>query len=116
MTHEYSPDRILEIECRVLRAICGAAASLSPEVRDAAIRDLAGYNWRAAEHRVVYAALARIQQTSGAAAAEQLPAQATRMGFPDVDWELYLQPTEGAVPDIRALILNLKDAKDAALL
>jgi hypothetical protein len=42
--------------------------------------------------------------------AEQLPAQATRMGFPDVDWKLYLQRTEAPQPDITDLIRALKSA------
>ncbi len=117
MTQEVSLNRILELERSILRAVC-CGSGFEPDVRDDAISSLRGYAWRDAEHRVVYAALVRVQQSSGASAAEQLPAQATRMGFPDVDWKLYLHPrlTEGAEPDIQAMIRELKSSTDTALL
>ena len=117
MTQKYSLDRILELERSILRAIC-CGSGLEPDVRAAAIRSLRGYAWRDAEHRIVFAALVRVQQSSGASAVEQLPAQATRMGFPDMDWKLYLHPrqTEGAELDILVLVGELKSATDTALL
>jgi hypothetical protein len=77
---------------------------------------LNGYRWRAEEHGVVYEVLARIQPSSGESIAEQLPAQATRMGFPDVDWDLYLRSREVIQPDISELIDALKAAADISLL
>jgi hypothetical protein len=117
MTQEDSLNRILELERSILRALC-CGSRLDPEMRDDAMRNLHGYAWRDEEHRVVCAALVRIQRSSGASVAEQLPAQATRMGFPDVDWKLYLhpRPTEGSELDIRFLVGELKSATDTALL
>ena len=117
MKQEGSLDRTLELERSILHALC-CGSGAEPDVRVAAIRSLHGYAWRNVEHRIVYAALVSVQQPSGMPAAEQLPAQATRMGFPDVDWKLYLflRPTEGVEPDIQAMISELSASHDTPLL
>lgn len=79
------------------------------------MRDLTDYSWRGAEHRIVYETLARLRASGGESIAEQLPAQATRMGFPDVDWDLYLQSSETARPDISNIIRALKAAASKEL-
>jgi hypothetical protein len=38
---------------------------------------------------------------------EQLPAQATRMGFPDVSWDNYFGPQSGAELDFGLLVREL---------
>ena len=116
MTHRISLDRIIELEYRVLGALCCSVEDASSAGNETAMRALADYDWRKPEHRVVYEALARILRTPAVSAAEQLPAVATRMGFPDVNWELYLRPVEGIERDVHALIAELKGAKDASLL
>jgi hypothetical protein len=42
---------------------------------------------------------------------EQLPAQATRLGFPDVPWENYLQQENADAGDVRGLIEQLLAAE-----
>jgi len=39
---------------------------------------------------------------------EQLPAQATRMGFPDIDWDAFFGPGDSPQPDIDEAIRRLK--------
>lgn len=86
---------IFELERKILRVLCGARADTSPPSdsnpasRASAVSSLLSYRWRDAEHRIVFEALARLPGRGAAELRRQLPAQATRMGFPDVCWENY---------------------------
>jgi hypothetical protein len=75
------------LERRILRLMC--TGSLAAACVGALLRDLHGYRWRDPEHRIVYEALKGVRALQNLTLREQLPAQATRMGFPDVDWALY---------------------------
>jgi hypothetical protein len=83
-------EQIVEMERAVLRAMCGG--SLAPAQIKAAREALREYAWRDEEHRVVFEALARMRNADAIPLRQQLPAHATRMGFPDVDWPLYFDP------------------------
>jgi hypothetical protein len=109
MANESSLNQTLDLERSALRALC-CGVSENRDALPAAMRDLSDYSWRGAEHRIVYETLARLRVSGGESVAGQLPAQATRMGFPDVDWNLYLQPAEAAQPDISEIIRALKVA------
>jgi hypothetical protein len=69
---------------------------------------LQGYSWRYYEHRVVFGALERVSTRGSLSLREQLPAQAVRMGFPDVDWELYFDCV-GAPRDLEKLVRELRE-------
>jgi hypothetical protein len=97
------PDKSLSIfalERTILRALCrdgvdsSAESGLDARSRAAAVSNLLSHNWQDAEHRVVFEALTRLPGRDAAELRRQLPAQATRMGFPDVRWETYF--TNGA--------------------
>jgi len=78
---------ILDLEQLILTCLC-----VSPNLRirrDEILADLARHNWRAPEHRVVYEALRRMPGCNSSALRAELPSAATRMGFPDVDWNAY---------------------------
>jgi hypothetical protein len=76
------------------------------------MRNLEKYEWRDPEHRVVYEALQETQGTGPLSLSlrEQLPAHATRLGFPDVDWRDYFDGAESGPADIEALVRELKVA------
>jgi hypothetical protein len=103
-----APD--LDLETRILRALCSgvdpvAAHFSAPSVtnpspsanapttatakRAAILAQLRTHRWQDPEHRVVFEALTMLPGREAAELREQLPAQATRMGFPDVNWEEY---------------------------
>lgn len=104
-----SVPQILTIELEILRSLCTAQDSTIP--RDAILQSLAQHAWRDPEHRVVYEALRRLGSRSPALVRAELPAAATRIGFPDVDWKSYLDGSEIApAPDIEALIRALAAA------
>ncbi|MGA8223030.1 MAG: hypothetical protein WB780_15385 [Candidatus Acidiferrales bacterium] len=101
--------QVLSLELEILRSLCIAQDSTIP--RDAILRSLAQHAWQDPEHRIVYEALRRLGNRSPALVRAELPAAATRMGFPDVDWKPYLDRGEIApTSNIEALIRALAAA------
>jgi len=82
-----SPARRTDLERALLRQLCyvrltrAAWAKISRALRE--------YSWWDVEHGLVYAAIQRLGPCEPKVLHEQLPAQATRMGFPDIDWQAY---------------------------
>lgn len=54
-----------------------------------AARRLGEHSWRAPEHRTIFEAIVRLSRRSVTWSREELAAEATRMGFPDIDWNEY---------------------------
>jgi hypothetical protein len=75
-------------------------------------RKLARYSWREPDHAVIYEAMVKARSRDPKHWQEQLPAQTTRMGFPDLDWESFLRlsPTEAPEPNVHELIRALERA------
>lgn len=77
----------VRFEREFLRGLCHArltcAAWAKMEAR------LRAYAWQDAEHALVYAAALRVGAGDPAKLRAEIPAQATRMGFPDIDWAAY---------------------------
>jgi hypothetical protein len=84
--------RIVNLERAILRLLCRSAAPDRLDRDD--VRSLTNYTWKDPEHRIVFEALGKVRANDAAALREQLPAVATRMGFPDVDWTNYFGPLE----------------------
>lgn len=102
-------DKIIDLERLVLTTLC-VSAGLGAQ-RELILADLSRHLWRAPEHRVVYEALTRMPSADPGAISAVLPAMATRMGFPDVDWDSYFLPGEhpGAT-EIKELVRRLSVA------
>jgi len=103
--------RLCALERSILRALC--QASLPDALRQGICRELATYQWRLADHRIVFAALQRARTASSSPLREQLPAHATRMGFPDINWAVLFVPGE-AVEGIERLVTDLRAAERAS--
>jgi hypothetical protein len=102
-------DKILELERLVLTSLC--VSSGMGGRREPILADLSRHKWRAPEHRVVYEALMRLRNADPGAISAELPAMATRMGFPDVDWDNYFLPVaDPAATEIEELIRRLAAA------
>jgi len=71
------------------------------------MRALSNHVWQDAEHRVVFEAIQRLSSSDPKLLREQLPAQATRMGFPDVSWDNYFAPGTGEEKGFEALVRDL---------
>jgi len=94
MPPSHSSKAAAEIEREVLRALCGP--NIDPAAWLRTMARLETYAWLDAEHKVVYEALRALRTSDPQARREQLPAQATRMGFPDVGWNDYLTDRRSA--------------------
>jgi hypothetical protein len=86
---------LIDLESRILRALCTEPPAFNSSARHdathraAILAKLRAHRWQDPEHRVVFEALALLPGRQAADLREQLPAQATRMGFPDVNWDHY---------------------------
>ena len=97
------PERV-SLEGRILRLLC--SDSLSREEKSRAINEVDKYAWCEPEHDVLFQAIRRIGACDGRRLREELPAQLTRMGFPDVNWDQYF--VEGnAISDSMADLISL---------
>jgi hypothetical protein len=61
----------------------------------------------------VFEAIQRLSSSDPKLLREQLPAQTTRMGFPDVSWENYFSPAPPHEKDFEALVHELLAAPKA---
>jgi hypothetical protein len=90
---------IVALELEILRRLFSSQESNIPNamidgrLRKKMIAALLTHHWRDPENRIVFEALERLPgRSSYYELRHQLPAQATRMGFPDVNWERYFMP------------------------
>jgi hypothetical protein len=86
--HDHRPKRkVIESERELLRCLwqTGGIADAPSDT----LHTLRQYSWVDADHRIVFQALLRLGDASAKSLREQLPAEATRMGFPDIDWNVY---------------------------
>ncbi len=97
--------RVFELERETLCALCIRGSANARETT--VMRELSNHIWQDAEHAVVFEAIQRLSSSDPKLLREQLPAQATRMGFPDVSWDNYFAPQPGARLDFSLLVREL---------
>jgi hypothetical protein len=98
--------KICALELAILRALCAI-----PNVHRkwaALARQLADHRWQEPDHAVVYEALRRVRGRYSMTWRNQLPAQATRMGFPDIDWPNYLEFEGNSSAELEHLVRQLR--------
>lgn len=85
----FSCKLLIAAERVVLRCLCRDQqfARVSPDQ----LNRLRSYVWQDPEHRIVFDAIERSTKAKGFSLREYLPAQATRMGFPDIHWHAYFE-------------------------
>lgn len=108
MTGHHAIARIANLELAILSTLCAHTTSKSE--RQYAFQELAGYVWSEADRAVAYEAITRVGSHDPKNWREELPAQTTRMGFPDLDWTVYLTPRAGAQASLEELVGKLKEA------
>jgi hypothetical protein len=111
MQEQSQTQQVFELERETLCALC-VRASLNAQ-HPTAMRELSNHIWQDAEHRVVFEAIQRLSSSDPKLLREQLPAQTTRMGFPDVSWENYFSPAPQNEKDFEALVHELLAAPKA---
>jgi hypothetical protein len=68
----------------------------TPKRRQQVTAELKDYSWQAHDHQIVFEALCRLASYAGEGFEQRLKAEATRMGFPDIDWTRYFTAAEQA--------------------
>jgi hypothetical protein len=101
-----SSNSIRTLERRILTALVLGVDP--PADWDLLVSQLTGYRWLDPDHKVVYEALRAIKSRDPKTRRDELPAQATRMGFPDVDWKPYFEPDKQLESRLGDLIRRLK--------
>jgi replicative DNA helicase len=80
---------ILHTEQLLLKSLCTDPGTAKSEQLKSS---LSNYKWCSTDHSIVFQALNRLSSASTAAQLrEQLPSQLTRMGFPDVNCEIFFE-------------------------
>lgn len=111
MSRQKPSKRIFELERNTLCALCIRATANARH--ETVMRNLSNHVWQDAEHRVIFEAIQRLNSSDPQLLREQLPAQTTRMGFPDVDWQNYFMADRKAEVDFEALVRELLDSPKA---
>jgi hypothetical protein len=106
MRRNLSLKNIALLERRIIRALC-VRSRISSRWKTLFQR-LEGYHWQEPDHAVVYEALLCLRGRDPKTWREQLPAQTTRMGFPYLDWSIYLAPAPKPNANIEDLIMRLR--------
>ena len=88
MSSENSPIIATQIKRDLLRELC--AGQIESRQWHSIVNRLFAYEWKDPEHKVVFDAWQAIKSDDALTRRQELPAQVTRMGFPDVDWGKYL--------------------------
>jgi len=119
MSTDANPRTAFDLERKILSALCSAPATRAEvrqeddtRTREAILTALHRHLWEDPEHRVVFEALISLPGRNMKELREQLPAQATRMGFPDVNWDEYFA-APGAGSPIEDLVVQLLAASRA---
>jgi hypothetical protein len=107
MCGAYSREEVCEMERAILKALCDP--SMKNAVRERTLRELSTHPWQVEDHRVVFDALQKSRPARTSSLREQLRAHATRMGFPDIDWEALLGTGE-TIQEIEKWVSRLKAA------
>jgi len=111
--HNFEAVRKLELE--ILQQLCDLPDDPPLRARAHALCQLARHEWKDADHRVVFDALRRTAGRDPTLLREQLPAEATRLGFPDVEWSAYFHgPSPGNRRSTEQLMRELLDASGEA--
>jgi|HubBroStandDraft_1064217.scaffolds.fasta_scaffold04626_10 hypothetical protein len=108
------PDQqLISLERDLLSALCQseAPAELSSQV----LPDLQNYPWQGLDHQTVFEALLHIGSARSPSLREQLAAHATRMGFPDINWNEYFEESVAANGESKRSVMELaRELKAAA--
>jgi len=106
MSDRNSLETVIATERDVLRRLCDSGIErISPDP----LKSLANYRWSSPDHQVVFNALVRLAAIPPGALRDLLPAETTRMGFPDITWDRFFAPRESA-PDSRRPLSELIEA------
>lgn len=96
----------------MLRTVCMGTAQGS--VKEAAKSLLADYQWRSLLHKALWKALSKSPTEDSQKLKEWLPAELTRLGFPDVAWENFFTPAAISKQEAISLIRQMAEGGGGA--
>lgn len=96
MSNTRNLDSEAKLEREILQLLCNLSDEPPERARSHALCNLVAHDWKDGDHRAVFNALRRSPGRDPKLLREQLPAEATRLGFPDVDWTEYFEKTDSA--------------------
>ena len=96
------------VERAVLQCLCQGTPQGS--VKPAGRRFLEQYSWSILTHRIIFEGLMSLMTDDPETLRQQLPAQLTRRGFPDVDLELFDSPHKLTKDEAEKLMKKLGDS------
>lgn len=111
MSSTDSPIFASQIERDILRFLC--STDIDSDDWKRFLARLGAHEWRDPEHKVIYDALGSIRSADPKTRRDELPAQVTRMGFPDVDFEKYFDPDGLPNVPLDRLIDRLETTEDS---
>jgi hypothetical protein len=111
MASDDSPIIAPQIERDILRQLC--AGQIESKDWHTVVNRLSAYEWKDPEHKVVFDALQAIKSDDALTRRQELPAEVTRMGFPDVDWGKYLDADAQPGVPIERLIDRLASTENS---
>jgi hypothetical protein len=97
--------QLVLIERDLLRALC--QSSTPTQLLAQAHADLQDYSWQGSDHQTIFEALLRIGNVRGDSLREQLATQATRMGFPDINWHEYFEQASAAGGELKPSVMDM---------
>jgi hypothetical protein len=98
-------ERRIEVERLLLAALC--QGTLDDESREELLRRLEKHAFATPDHEIVFRALRKLPALNPERMREALAATVTRMGFPDVDMNVFLQPHAFAQGNLADLLREL---------
>jgi hypothetical protein len=98
-------ERQIAVERQLLAALC--QRSLDDESREELLRRLEKHAFAMPDHEVVFRALTKLAMIKAQRMREALAATVTRMGFPDVDLNLFFEPPASAQENLADLLREL---------
>lgn len=96
MSNANNLDSVTKLEREILQLLCNLPDGPPERARSHALCNLVAHEWKDGDHRVVFNALRRSPGRDPKSLREELPAEATRLGFPDVDWTEYFEETDSS--------------------
>jgi hypothetical protein len=82
---------LIAAERALLQRLCETGvASVTPDALNLPTR----HSWAVPDHHTIFEALIRLSSVRSGTLRDRLPAEATRMGFPDVAWDKFFTSPE----------------------
>ncbi len=102
--------QISRLEEDILKVLCQGTAE--GPAREFMREHLRNYRWHEPAHQIIFQALLAIPSKSVEMICAELPAQLTRMGFPDLEWERLFEGELLSKSEAEDLVRRIRETRD----